>query len=67
MDALTEEGVEIIIALTHVGLPADIRIAEAVTGHRRDRWAAIPTATSARTIPDRDGPYPTFHSRTPTA
>jgi 5'-nucleotidase/UDP-sugar diphosphatase len=32
VDALTEQGVDIIIALTHVGLPADIRIAEAVTG-----------------------------------
>jgi 5'-nucleotidase/UDP-sugar diphosphatase len=32
VDALTAEGVDIIIGLTHVGLPADIRIAEAVTG-----------------------------------
>ena len=32
VDALTEQGVDKIIALTHVGLPADKRIAEAVTG-----------------------------------
>ncbi|MEQ8366112.1 MAG: 5'-nucleotidase C-terminal domain-containing protein [Roseicyclus sp.] len=32
VDALTEQGVTMIIALTHVGLPMDMRIAEAVTG-----------------------------------
>jgi 5'-nucleotidase len=32
VDALTEQGVEIIIALTHVGLPRDIEIAQNVTG-----------------------------------
>ncbi|WP_407932957.1 bifunctional metallophosphatase/5'-nucleotidase [Jannaschia ovalis] len=32
VDTLTEMGVDKIIALTHVGLPADRRIAEAVTG-----------------------------------
>ncbi|MEM7711623.1 MAG: metallophosphoesterase, partial [Pseudomonadota bacterium] len=32
VDALTEEGVSKIVALTHVGLPTDRRIAEGVTG-----------------------------------
>ena len=32
VDALTEQGVDKIIALTHVGLPRDREIAEAVTG-----------------------------------
>ncbi|MGB3555138.1 MAG: 5'-nucleotidase C-terminal domain-containing protein [Jannaschia sp.] len=32
VDALTEQGVTKVIALTHVGLPADRRIAEGVTG-----------------------------------
>jgi len=32
VDALEAQGVNMIIALTHVGLPVDMRIAEAVTG-----------------------------------
>ncbi|NKX44593.1 bifunctional metallophosphatase/5'-nucleotidase [Roseicyclus persicicus] len=57
VDALTAEGVDIIIALTHVGLPADIRIAEAVTGIDVIVGGHSHTYLSAND-PDRDGPYP---------
>lgn len=61
VDALTAEGVEIIIALTHVGLPQDIRIAEAVTGLDLIVGGHSHTYLSADD-PDRDGPYPTWIS-----
>jgi 5'-nucleotidase len=61
VDALTEQGVDIVIALTHVGLPADIRIAEAVTGIDVIVGGHSHTYLS-QDDPDRDGPYPTFIS-----
>jgi 5'-nucleotidase len=57
VDALTEQGVEMIIALTHVGLPQDIRIAEAVTGIDVIVGGHSHTYLSADD-PDRAGPYP---------
>jgi 5'-nucleotidase len=57
VDALTEQGVDIIIALTHVGLPADIRIAEAVTGIDVIVGGHSHSYLS-QDDPDRDGPYP---------
>ena len=57
VDALTAEGVDVMIALTHVGLPADIRIAEAVSGIDVIVGGHSHTYLSA-TDPDRDGPYP---------
>jgi 5'-nucleotidase len=57
VDALTEQGVEMIIALTHVGLPTDIRIAEAVTGIDVIVGGHSHTYLSADD-PDRAGPYP---------
>jgi 5'-nucleotidase/UDP-sugar diphosphatase len=59
VDALTAEGVDIIIGLTHVGLPADIRIAEAVTGLDVIVGGHSHTYLSA-TDEDRDGAYPTW-------
>lgn len=59
VDALTEAGVGIIIALTHVGLPDDIRIAEAVTGIDVIVGGHSHTLLSA-TDPDRDSAYPTW-------
>ncbi|AHM05855.1 5'-nucleotidase [Roseibacterium elongatum DSM 19469] len=60
-DTLTEAGVDIIIALTHVGLPDDIRIAEATTGIDVIVGGHSHTYLSADD-PDRDGPYPTWIS-----
>ncbi len=57
VDALTEQGVTMIIALTHVGLPQDIRIAEAVTGIDVIVGGHSHTYLSADD-PDRAGPYP---------
>jgi 5'-nucleotidase len=59
VDALTAEGVDIIIGLTHVGLPADIRIAEGVTGLDVIVGGHSHTYMSVAD-PDRDGPYPTW-------
>ncbi|MDG4649691.1 5'-nucleotidase C-terminal domain-containing protein [Roseibacterium sp. SDUM158017] len=61
VDALTEQGIDIIIALTHVGLPADMRIAEAVTGLDVIVGGHSHTYLSADD-PDRAGPYPTWIS-----
>jgi 5'-nucleotidase / UDP-sugar diphosphatase len=61
VDALTEQGVDMIIALTHVGLPADIRIAEAVTGIDVIVGGHSHTYLS-QDDPDRDGPYPLWIS-----
>ncbi len=58
VDALTEQGVNIIIALTHVGLPMDIRIAEAVTGIDVIVGGHSHTYLSS-SDPDRAGAYPT--------
>jgi 5'-nucleotidase/UDP-sugar diphosphatase len=60
-DALTAEGVDIIIAVTHVGLPADIRLAEGTTGVDVIVGGHSHTYLSADD-PDRDGPYPTWIS-----
>ena len=59
VDELTEMGVDMIIALTHVGLPQDIRIAEAVTGLDLIVGGHSHTYLSADD-PDRHGPYPTW-------
>lgn len=59
VDALTEAGVNIIIALTHVGLPQDIRIAEAVTGIDVIVGGHSHTYLSS-SDPDRAGAYPTM-------
>jgi 5'-nucleotidase len=59
VDALTEQGVEIIIALTHVGLPADMRIAQGVTGLDVIVGGHSHTYLSADD-PDRAGAYPTW-------
>ncbi|WP_224815479.1 bifunctional UDP-sugar hydrolase/5'-nucleotidase [Hasllibacter sp. MH4015] len=61
VDALTEAGVGIIIALTHVGLNDDIRIAEAVTGIDVIVGGHSHTLLSA-SDPDRDSAYPTWIS-----
>ncbi len=61
VDALTEQGVEVIVALTHVGLPDDIRIAEAVTGLDVIVGGHSHTYLSADD-PDRQGAYPTWIS-----
>lgn len=61
VDALTADGVDIIIALTHVGLPQDIRIAEAVTGLDLIVGGHSHTYLSADD-PDRQGAYPTWIS-----
>ncbi len=59
VDALTEQGVNIIIALTHVGLPMDIAIAEAVTGIDVIVGGHSHTYLSS-SDPDRAGAYPTM-------
>ena len=61
VDALTADGVSMIIALTHVGLPDDIRIAEAVTGIDAIVGGHSHTYLS-KDDPDRDGPYPVWIS-----
>jgi 5'-nucleotidase len=61
VDALTEAGVGIIIALTHVGLPDDIRIAEAVSGIDVIVGGHSHTLLSA-SDPDRESAYPTWIS-----
>ena len=59
VDALTAEGIGIIIALTHVGLPQDMRIAEAVTGLDLIVGGHSHTYLSS-SDEDRAGPYPTW-------
>jgi 5'-nucleotidase/UDP-sugar diphosphatase len=59
VDALTAQGVAIIIALTHVGLPADIRIAQAVTGIDVIVGGHSHSYLSA-SDPGRSGPYPVW-------
>jgi 5'-nucleotidase len=61
VDAMTEQGVDIVIALTHVGLPDDIRIAEATTGIDVIVGGHSHTYLS-QDDPDRDGPYPLWIS-----
>jgi len=61
VDALTADGVGIIIALTHLGLPDDIRVAEAVTGLDLIVGGHSHTYLSADD-PDRQGAYPTWIS-----
>jgi 5'-nucleotidase len=61
VDALTAQGVDKIIALTHVGLPADIRIAEAVTGIDVIVGGHSHSYLSARD-PGRSGAYPLWIS-----
>lgn len=61
VDALTAQGVDKIIALTHVGLPADIRIAEAVTGIDVIVGGHSHSYLS-QNDPRRDGPYPLWIS-----
>ena len=62
VDELTADGVDKIIALTHVGLPDDERIAAAVPGVDAIVGGHSHTYLSA-TDPDRDGAYPTFVSQ----
>lgn len=59
VDDLTEMGVDMIVALNHVGLPQDIRIAEAVEGIDLIVGGHSHTYLSADD-PDRAGPYPTW-------
>ncbi len=61
VDALTAQGVDIIIALTHVGFPDDIRIAEAVTGIDAIVGGHSHTYFSVAD-PDRQAAYPTWIS-----
>ena len=61
VDALTAQGVDKIIALTHVGLPADIRISEAVTGIDVIVGGHSHSYLS-QNDPGRDGPYPLWIS-----
>lgn len=60
--ALEAEGVTKIIALTHVGLPRDIEIAEAVPGIDAIVGGHSHTYLSA-SDPDRHGAYPTWASQ----
>ncbi len=60
--ALEADGVTKIIGLTHVGLPADIRIAEAVPGLDAVVGGHSHTYLSA-SDPDRQGAYPTWASQ----
>ncbi|MEM1431282.1 MAG: bifunctional metallophosphatase/5'-nucleotidase [Pseudomonadota bacterium] len=62
VEELTADGVDKIIALTHVGLPDDIRIAEAVPGLDAIVGGHSHTYLSA-TDPDRAGAYPTYASQ----
>jgi 5'-nucleotidase len=59
VDALTAQGVTKIIALTHVGLPRDMAIAEQVTGIDAVVGGHSHTYLSA-SDPKRKGPYPTW-------
>ncbi|WP_420380786.1 bifunctional metallophosphatase/5'-nucleotidase [Marivita sp.] len=59
---LQDDGIDKIIALTHVGLPKDLAIAEAVPGIDAVVGGHSHTYLSA-TDPDRDGAYPTFVSQ----
>ncbi|MEM0935385.1 MAG: 5'-nucleotidase C-terminal domain-containing protein [Pseudomonadota bacterium] len=59
---LETAGVDKIIALTHVGLPDDLRIAEAVSGLDAVVGGHSHTYLSA-SDPDRAGAYPTFASQ----
>lgn len=64
VDALTAEGVTKIIALTHVGLPKDLEIAEMVTG--LDAVVGGHSHTLLSNSSDRAaGPYPTMVGGTP--
>jgi 5'-nucleotidase len=58
VDALTEQGVDIVIALTHVGLPMDRRIAESVTGVDVIVGGHSHTLLSNQYAEDAAGPYP---------
>ena len=60
--ALEAEGVDKIIALTHVGLPKDVEIAAAVPGVDAIVGGHSHTYLSA-SDPDRQGPYPTWVSQ----
>jgi 5'-nucleotidase len=60
--ALEEEGVDKIVALTHVGLPEDRRIAAAVPGLDAVVGGHSHTYLSS-SDPDRAGAYPTWVSR----
>ena len=62
MAALEAQGVNKIIALTHVGLPADLRIAAAVPGIDAVVGGHSHTYLSA-TDQRRDGAYPTYASQ----
>jgi 5'-nucleotidase / UDP-sugar diphosphatase len=62
VQTLTEEGVTKIIALTHVGLPMDIAIAEAVPGLDAVVGGHSHTYLSA-SDPGRAGAYPTWISQ----
>lgn len=61
VDALAAQGVDKIIALTHVGLPADMRIAEAVTGIDVIVGGHSHSYLS-QDDPGREGPYPLWIS-----
>ncbi|MBF9035095.1 multifunctional 2',3'-cyclic-nucleotide 2'-phosphodiesterase/5'-nucleotidase/3'-nucleotidase [Rhodobacterales bacterium HKCCE2091] len=60
VDELTEQGVGIIIALTHVGLPRDREIAAAVTGLDLIVGGHSHTLLSNAYADDAAGPYPTM-------
>ena len=62
VDALTAEGVNKIIALTHVGLPKDLQIASGVPGVDAVVGGHSHTYLSA-SDPDRAGAYPTWASQ----
>lgn len=57
--ALEAQGVDIIIALTHVGMAMDLKIAEMVSGLDAVVGGHSHTYLSASN-PKRQGPYPTF-------
>jgi 5'-nucleotidase len=59
VEALQAEGVDKIVALTHVGLPADLRLAEAVPGLDVVVGGHSHSYLSA-SDPDRAGAYPTW-------
>jgi 5'-nucleotidase len=58
IDALTEDGVNKIVLLTHVGLPADMRLAEEVTGADLIIGGHSHTLL-ANEAEGAEGPYPT--------
>ncbi|MGR3540889.1 MAG: bifunctional metallophosphatase/5'-nucleotidase [Hasllibacter sp.] len=64
VDALTEDGVNKIILLTHVGLNADSRLAEEVTGVDLIIGGHSHTLLS-NTDEDAEGPYPTVVNDVP--